>query len=105
MGPLRPGQTVDLDFSIFLPGRETGNEFQGSTVTTKIVLIAQCGNGEVVPPEEPGTDPGDDKKPKQPHLPRTGSLSLIFTAILGLLLISSGILLKKQSAAKENWDA
>ena len=43
IGPVRPGQVLDLDFYIFLPGPPTGNEFQGSTVTTRIVLITACG--------------------------------------------------------------
>lgn len=89
LGPLRPGQRLDLDFSISLPGPSTGNEFQGATVTTRIILITACGNGEEEPPERPGTDPSP--------LPRTDGLTLTLIILLGLSLISLGLFMKRRS--------
>lgn len=99
IGPVRPGQVLDLDFYIFLPGPPTGNEFQGSTVTTRIVLITACGTGEEEPPEPPGTDPPEDDPPKEdpPDLPRTGGLTLILLLLLGFAFILLGLLLKGKS--------
>ena len=93
IGPVRPGQTLDLDFFIFLPGPPTGNEFQGSTVTTKIILITACGNGEEDPPDPPGTDP--------PDLPRTGGLTLVLLLLLGFIFILLGLLLKRKAAEEK----
>lgn len=93
--PLGPGQSLDLDFGIFLPGPETGNEFQGSTVITRVIIITACGTEDDVPPEPPGTDPpGTDP----PDLPRTDGLALTLISLLGFALILLGLILRKPSA-------
>lgn len=92
IGPARPGQVLDLDFYISLPGPPTGNEFQGSTVTTRIILITACGNGEEEPPERPGTDPSP--------LPQTDGFTLTLIILLGLSLIVSGLVLKRSGPAR-----
>ena len=47
------GDELELDFTVILPGPETGNEFQGSTLVTKIVFYTICSD---VPDERPAID-------------------------------------------------
>ncbi len=93
IGPIRYGQTLELIVSVFLPGPETGNEFQGSSLLTRFVFYTQCGGVTDIPPEDPGTDPG-------PALPPTsGSLKFLFI-LLGIIMIVVGFLLKRQSKSE-----
>ncbi|NLC51484.1 MAG: hypothetical protein GX764_04160, partial [Firmicutes bacterium] len=46
MGVLEPGESEDLKFSVYLPGPETGNEFQGSSLKTEIIIKAFCERDE-----------------------------------------------------------
>ena len=39
---LEHGDELELDFTVILPGPETGNEFQGSSLVTKIVFYTIC---------------------------------------------------------------
>ncbi len=111
IGPLRPGQTMDLDFFISLPGPETGNVFQGSTVTTRVILITACGTEEEEPPGPPGTDPPDPPDPPEkppeppgtdpPDLPRTSGIALTLIIVMGFALILTGLVMKKQTDKEE----
>lgn len=89
IGPLRPGQKLDLDFDIFLPGPSTDNDFQGSTVTTKIILLTACSNGTEEPPERPGTDPR--------RLPQTEGFTAALLVLFGFFLVVLGLALKRKS--------
>lgn len=91
IGPLRPGQSLDLDFDIFLPGQSTGNDFQGSTVTTRMIILTACGDGTEEPPEKPGTDP------RRLPLPQTEGFTPALLILLGLSLVVLGVALKKRS--------
>jgi LPXTG-motif cell wall-anchored protein len=42
IGPLAAGQTVRIFLSVHLPGPETGNEYQGSSVSTRFSVLARC---------------------------------------------------------------
>ena len=42
IGPITPGQPLSMDYEVYLPGRETGNEFQGSYLVTKFIVYAKC---------------------------------------------------------------
>lgn len=98
IGPVRPAETMELDFYIWLPGPETGNEFQGATVTTRVILLAICGSEEDVPPDPPGTDPPEPPGP--PDLPRTEGLALTLVTLIGFALILLGLIVRK-GVAKE----
>ena len=56
MGLMHQGDEITLDFKIHLPGPETGNEFQGSTLETRLVFFTIC--HEDPPPPPPPDDPG-----------------------------------------------
>ena len=51
MTAIRQGEEITLLFEVHLPGPETGNEFQGSTVTARLVFFTIC-NGTPPPPGE-----------------------------------------------------
>lgn len=91
-GPIRPGQAHHLEVTVHLPGPETGNEFQGSTLRTRFVFHADRGEGIEVPPEEPGTDPNP---------PRCGS-GCILLPILVLLAIIAYLAIKKRRSGRQD---
>lgn len=100
IGPLRPGQTLPLDITVSLPGPETGNEFQGSTLSTRFLFLHRDAAESAVPPELPGLAPGEtgpspEDEGSLPELPRTGSGALFFflRIIADGFLIGTGLLL------------
>lgn len=95
IGPIRPGQTLDLDLCISLPGAETGNAFQGATATARTILITACADEEERRPEPPGSDPSGSGE-----LPGTGGAALI-SGMLAFLLILTGLLLNRRSAREK----
>ncbi len=100
IGPIRPGQQIDLDFNIVLPGPETGNEFQGSSLKTRFVFYSQCAGEVEVPPEEPGTDPDPDPDPDP--LPATGGLLPVSLVLIGFMLVLAGLYIKWRAGREEN---
>jgi len=50
---MRYGDVLQLDFKVILPGPETGNEFQGSTMVAKLVFYTICAD---MPDERPAID-------------------------------------------------
>ncbi|UNC93466.1 LPXTG cell wall anchor domain-containing protein [Candidatus Contubernalis alkaliaceticus] len=42
IGPVTSGQNVIIDFFVDLPGPETGNEFQGSYLSTSMTVLTAC---------------------------------------------------------------
>ena len=125
MQAILQGDTITLDFEVFLPGPETGNEYQGAWTRARLVFFTIC-DSTTVDPEDPGVDPGPEdpdpedpdpedpdpedppttviippERPRQAPTPRTDgtSLSLI---IAGLLLTSAGIVLRRSNAVANN---
>ncbi len=47
------GDEITLDFKVVLPGPETGNEYQGATLETRMVFFTICTNGDDPPSDEP----------------------------------------------------
>ncbi|MEW5784836.1 MAG: hypothetical protein AB1767_07165 [Bacillota bacterium] len=99
------GDVLRLDFMVLLPGAETGNEFQGSTLTTELVFYTICSNEIIIPPEPPSVDPPviiiPPQKPKQnPPLPRTRGLSIAIL-ICGLVLLGTGLVLRRRLSTAE----
>lgn len=45
MGSLAAGGSQQIDIKVHLPGAETGNEYQGASVTIKFEFSATCGGG------------------------------------------------------------
>ncbi len=70
---LEQDDQVVLDFKITLPGPETGNEFQGSTVTTRLVFFTVCEEDDLPtippplppPPEEPPEEEEPEEEPDE----------------------------------------
>ncbi|HSW35191.1 MAG TPA: hypothetical protein VLH18_01170, partial [Candidatus Limnocylindrales bacterium] len=48
-GLMHEGERIRLDFKITLPGPETGNDYQGSTLTTRLIFYTICGD---IPPDD-----------------------------------------------------
>ena len=72
------GDELELDFTIILPGPETGNEFQGSTLTTKIVFYTICSGQEDNTPRiniEKYTNGVDADVPTGPFIPVGGTVT------------------------------
>lgn len=90
IGPLRPGQVMNLDFTVYLPGPQTGNEFQGSTLNTRFIFYTRCGTETEVPPEPPGTNP--------PELPPTSGIIHLLLIFCGFVMIILGIMIKRKFA-------
>ena len=106
-------EAVELDFTIHLPGASTGNEFQGSKLSTKFTFLARATDGsgkpvagtlEVDPQQalfELGNlNPGDIatgslivKYRTKPDLPVTSDHSQRRLYIWGLALVAAGIAL------------
>jgi uncharacterized repeat protein (TIGR01451 family) len=69
---MKYGDQLELDFTIFLPGPETGNEFQGSTLITKVVFYTICSGEEDNTPAihiEKYTNGVDADVPTGPFIP------------------------------------
>jgi hypothetical protein len=72
------GDELELDFTVILPGPETGNVFQGSTLVTKIVFYTICSD---VPDERPAiniekyTNGVDADLPTGPFVPVGGAVT------------------------------
>ena len=75
---MRFGDVLELDFTVILPGPETGNEFQGSKLVTKIVFYTICSD---VPDERPAiniekyTNGVDADVPTGPFIPVGGAVT------------------------------
>jgi len=67
MEAILEGEEITLDITIHLPGPETGNEFQGSTVTARLVFFTICygDDPEPDPDREPDPDPDTDPNPEE----------------------------------------
>jgi len=59
MNFIEQGDEIVLDFKIHLPGPETGNEFQGSTLETRLVFFTICREDDPPPPPPPAPDEPD----------------------------------------------
>jgi hypothetical protein len=115
-GPIYPGKKVKINFTVLLPGPETGNESQGASLKSSYALIAEWDDREavfspVVSPAESIFDlanlaPGDeysadlrvvfDVDSRHVDLPRTaGGRFTIFIALSGLLMIALGLIVKR----------
>lgn len=74
---MKYGDVLKLDFTVILPGPETGNEFQGSTLVTKIVFYTICSDA---PDERPAiniekyTNGFDADLPTGPFVPVGGAV-------------------------------
>lgn len=60
LGVFNPNDIKDLNAAVYLPGPETGNEFQGAGVEVKWIFIAESD----VPTEEP-EEPEEPEKPEE----------------------------------------
>jgi hypothetical protein len=89
--PILVGESIRLDCSVHLPGPETGNEFQGSSVVTRLVFYTACFEDEEVPPEPPEIDP--------PELPPTNGVLPMLLLAAGVSVIFAGIVLRKKAEA------
>lgn len=72
------GDELELDFTVILPGPETGNEFQGSTLVTKIVFYTICSEEEDKTPAiniEKYTNGVDADAPTGPFIPVGGNVT------------------------------
>jgi uncharacterized repeat protein (TIGR01451 family) len=72
------GDELELEFSVILPGPETGNEFQGSTLVTKIVFYTICSEEEDRTPRiniEKYTNGVDADVPTGPFIPVGGNVT------------------------------
>lgn len=66
------GDELELDFTVILPGPETGNVFQGSALVTKIVFYTICSEEEDTTPRiniEKYTNGVDADTPSGPFIP------------------------------------
>jgi len=67
IGTMDPGEEIYLDFTVTLPGPDTGNEYQGSSIDANWTFITESpevpggggGGGGGRPPGGPGGTPGD----------------------------------------------
>ncbi|MDZ4132651.1 MAG: hypothetical protein U1E11_05885, partial [Dethiobacteria bacterium] len=72
------GDKLELDFTVILPGPETGNVFQGSTLVTKIVFYTICSDVEDTTPRiniEKYTNGVDADVPSGPFIPVGGAVT------------------------------
>ncbi len=72
------GDVLFLDFTVILPGPETGNEFQGSTLLTKLVFYTICSdipNDRPVIDIEKYTNGVDADVPTGPFIPVGGTVT------------------------------
>jgi hypothetical protein len=72
------GDELELDFTVILPGPETGNVFQGSTLVTKIVFYTICSEEEDTTPAidiEKYTNDVDADTPSGPFIPVGGDVT------------------------------
>lgn len=82
IGPIRPGQVIEIQVSVYLHGPSTTNEYQGSTLQTRFLFHTECGTETEEPPLPPGATP---------PLPPTSGIASIALVITGIILIGSGI--------------
>jgi hypothetical protein len=69
---MKYGDKLELDFTVILPGSDTGNVFQGSTLVTKIVFYTICSDVEDTTPRiniEKYTNNIDADIPTGPSIP------------------------------------
>lgn len=125
LGTLAGNDSQKIIVSIYLPGEETDNHYQGASVTINYSFRAIC-NGIVIPPDPPGVDPNDNDEnnndiheeidPEDPEvepdileeeeaieedeetiLPATWEMPPYLFYIMGGILIGGGLLLGKNA--------
>ncbi len=74
------GDEIALDFTVILPGPETDNEFQGSTLETKLVFYTICDDVPEIPDQpainiEKHTNGVDADTPTGPSIPIGGAVT------------------------------
>lgn len=57
---MEQGDEIALDITVILPGPETGNEFQGSTLETELVFYTICTEEPTPPPQPPPQPPPEE---------------------------------------------
>lgn len=114
---MEQGDEIELLFNVVLPGPETGNQYQGSSLQTRVVFYTVCTEDPpdetiVVPPQTPEVIPEDpESTPEDPEevivrtperpavtppLPRTDGTSLLLF-FAGLFMVALGLVLRKLS--------
>ncbi|MCR3921326.1 MAG: hypothetical protein NUK65_02275 [Firmicutes bacterium] len=84
LGEIEADKDQVLDFTVHLPGPETGNEYQGSTLAVKLVFTA---TQEGAPPPAPPTPP------------TSGFDTILLLA--GVIIFVVGIIVRRRSQVKE----
>lgn len=85
------GESGELLIKLYLPGPETGNEYQGRSARVKWVFRAQASESEEFPPEDPEKPPKDDPG----DLPRTYGTAAAGILLGGLVLVLGTRLTRK----------
>lgn len=101
LGKYNPGDVQEIKVTVCLPGAETGNEFMGLSAKNEWIFTAQ---GEEKEADQDKEDPsGGGKRPVDGGKtflgginPKTGVASTMILSILGLLLVSMGIVIVKR---------
>ena len=90
LGRFKSKEIGKLRAVVHLPGKETGNEFQGESVDVKWIFIATMDTPPTEESEKPST--GKEETPtKKAILPRTGELPFEALYIVGSVMILLGI--------------
>ncbi len=70
LGRFSPGVLKELKATIYLPGPDTGNEFQGETLEIKWIFVAQADQPTPNPDPDPDSRPTrDPEEPVTPTIP------------------------------------
>jgi len=85
LGYFTPSQFSDLIAEVYLPGAETGNEFQGKNIENRWVFTALSKTEE-----KPEDDIEVDEIPETGNLPKTGTTTNALYMVTGLLFILVG---------------
>jgi len=85
LGYFTPSQFSDLIAEVYLPGAETGNEFQGKNIENRWVFTALSKTEE-----KPEDDIEVDEIPETGNLPNTGTTTNPLYMVTGLLFILVG---------------
>ena len=85
LGTFSPGETQNIDVTVYLPGEETGNEFQGKSVKTEWVFTASRmqSNNEKVMAKTVLPNTGHDLRP------------VLYSVLGGTLILLGAIWLMK----------
>jgi LPXTG-motif cell wall-anchored protein len=85
LGYFAPGEFSNLIAEIYLPGAETGNEFQGKNIENRWIFSALS-----KVEEKPDDDIEVEELPETGNLPKTGSTTNALYIVSGLLFILVG---------------